>query len=142
MKKYAFNATIFICTDFIGKDNSWNCKDGKKRNHLNMDSLISLRNEQWEIASHGVTHQNLLKLSDSDLEDELSKSKQVLLDIVGYANSYAYPYGAYNEYIKTVVSKYYKYAFAVSTGGTNIQIDNMQIRRYTISEIYKMAGLL
>ena len=58
--------------------------------------------------------------------------------IAGGAISYAYPYGAFNKFIQRCVQKYYKYAFAVSQGGTSLTIDNMQIKRYSITEIYQM----
>ena len=95
----------------------------------------------WEIASHGVTHRNLLKLSDKEVEYELSESKRVLSNIVGDVMTYAYPYGSYNRFIKFCVEKYYKYAFAVSQGGTSLAIDKLQLRRYSISDIYKMLSL-
>ena len=55
--------------------------------------------------------------------------------------TYAYPYGAYNGYIKSCVEKYYKYAFSVSQGGTSLAADQLQFRRYSISDIYKMLSL-
>ena len=56
--------------------------------------------------------------------------------LVGYSNSYSYPYGCYNDYIKKCVAKHYRYAFSVTQGGTNLKTDDLQVRRYFISEIY------
>ncbi|MBR5651800.1 MAG: polysaccharide deacetylase family protein [Bacteroidales bacterium] len=136
--KYGFTATVFVCTSLIGKDNKWNNKDALLRQHLDEKEIIELHNFGWEIASHGVSHSNLLKLSDSELDYELSESKRVLSKMVGEVTSYAYPYGAFNDYIKSCVEKHYDYAFAVSTGGTSLAFDALQLRRYSISDIYKM----
>ena len=125
----------------IGKDNKWNNKDATLRQHLDLDDIVKLKENGWEIASHGVTHRNLLKLSDKEVEYELSESKRVLSNIVGDVMTYAYPYGSYNRFIKFCVEKYYKYAFAVSQGGTSLAIDKLQLRRYSISDIYKMLSL-
>ena len=140
LAKYGYTATVYVCTDLIGKDNKWNNKDAILRQHLNFDDITKLNENGWEIASHGVTHRNLLKLNDTEVEYELSESKRVLSEIVGDVITYAYPYGAYNGYIKSCVEKYYKYAFAVSQGGTLLAVDQLQLRRYSISDIYKMLS--
>ena len=141
MSKYGFNATVFVCTGLIGKDNKWNNKDAVLRRHLNMDELQNLHQHGWEIASHGVYHFNLLKLTDKEVEYELKESYIFLTKEWGQTLSYAYPYGAYNAFIKSCVSKYYKYAFSVNQGGTSLVADSLQIRRYSITEIYDMLSL-
>ena len=141
MSKYGFNATVFVCTGLIGKDNKWNNKDAVLRKHLNIDELQNLHQHGWEIASHGVSHFNLLKLTDDEIEHELKESYVFLAKEWGKTLSYAYPYGAYNAFIKSCVSKYYKYAFSVNQGGTSLVADSLQIRRYSITEIYDMLSL-
>ena len=141
MSRYGFNATVFVCTGLIGKDNKWNNKDAVLRQHLNMDELQNLHQHGWEIASHGVSHFNLLKLSDEEIEHELKESYVFIAKEWGESLSYAYPYGAYNAFIKSRVSNYYKYAFSVNQGGTSLVADSLQIRRYSITEIYDMLSL-
>jgi peptidoglycan/xylan/chitin deacetylase (PgdA/CDA1 family) len=141
MSKYGFNATVFVCTGLIGKDNKWNNKDAVLRQHLNIDELQNLHQHGWEIASHGVSHFNLLKLTDAEIEHELKESYDFIAKEWGKTLSYAYPYGAYNAFIKSFVSKYYKYAFSVNQGGTSLVVDSLQIRRYSITEIYDMLSL-
>ena len=138
LSRFNYTATVFICTGLIGADNKWNNKDATLREHLNYDDINSLIDNNWEIASHGVSHRNLLKLSDAEIDYELGESKRQIMRIAGGAISYAYPYGAFNKFIQRCVQKYYKYAFAVSQGGTSLTIDNMQIKRYSITEIYQM----
>lgn len=133
-----FSATVFICTELINKDNTWNNKDATMRKHLSLDEICILNSAKWEIASHGATHRNLLKLSDKEIDYELSTSKRYIENLVGYSLTYAYPYGANNKFIQHCVGKYYKYAFAVSQGGTSLVVDRLQLRRYSISEIYQM----
>lgn len=140
LSQYGFTATVFVCTDLIGKDNKWNNKDAVLRRHLNMVELLLLYKNGWEIASHGVSHINLLKLTDIELEYELKHSHDFIVKEWGEAITYAYPYGAYNTFIKNCVGKYYKYAFSVTQGGTSLIADSLQIRRYSITEIYKMLS--
>lgn len=138
LKKQGFTATVFVCTGLIGKDNSWNNKDAILREHLDINAINLLIKEGWEVASHGVFHKNLLKLSDVEIEYELLESKKALNQLVGYCDTYAYPYGAYNKFIRHCVEKYYKYAFTVDQGGTSMVVDKHQLKRYSITEIYKM----
>lgn len=140
LEKYGYTATVFICTSLIGKNNKWNNKDSVLREHLSMEQLDILHQQGWEIASHGVSHTNLLKLSDKELDQELHQSLTDISRRWGKTLTYAYPYGTYNEFVKKCVSKYYKYAFAVTSGGTSLIADSLQIRRYSISEIYNMIS--
>lgn len=141
LNKYGFTATVFICIDLIGKDNKWNNKDAVRRQHLNMNELQNLYMYSWEIASHGFSHVNLLKLTDEELEDELKKSHDFITEQWGEILTYAYPYGACNAYIKSCVGKYYKYAFSVTQGGTSLVVDSLQLKRYSITEIYQMLSV-
>ena len=138
LKEYGFTATVYTCTGLIGKDNSWNNKDAKHRMHLDFIGLHKLHNSGWEIGSHGVLHRNLLKLSDKEISQELAESKQLIEKEFGECLSYSYPYGAYNAFIQSCVSKHYDYACAVSSGGTSMLMDKYQIRRYSISQVYEM----
>jgi glycosyltransferase involved in cell wall biosynthesis len=135
LKEYGFTATVFVCFDYIGNNNNWNLKDKVIRKHLNINELKELLSEGWEIGSHGLTHNSLLRLSEKELEKELSESKNNLSTELGLIDSYAYPYGDYNDYCKHKVSENYHYAFALTKGGTIDGLDNYQIRRYFISEL-------
>jgi glycosyltransferase involved in cell wall biosynthesis/peptidoglycan/xylan/chitin deacetylase (PgdA/CDA1 family) len=137
LKVFGFTATVFVCSDYIGKTNDWNLKDKKNRTHMNTVDLLTLQKEGWEIGSHGLSHRSVLRLSDEDLQNELSLSKQSLELEFGEIHSYAYPYGDYNDYCKSQTASFYKIAFALTQGGTLNGVDNYQIRRYFISEILK-----
>lgn len=138
LKEHGFSATVFVCSNYIGTQNDWNCKDTKIRKHLDVVDLHLLKQENWEIGSHGLTHRSLLKLSEDDLLKELEMSKNNLEELFGEINTYAYPYGDFNDFCKSHAQEVYKTAFALSKGGTLEGIDNHQIRRYFISEILKV----
>lgn len=141
LEKYHFCATVFINTNMIGKDNSWNWKDTKVRRHLDKNELMTLYNSGWEIGSHGNSHKNILRLTEQELIEELSESKQILEDLFGEVISYAYPYGDSSPYTRQICSQFYRFAFSLNQGGTELSIDNMQIRRYSIDNIYKILGI-
>lgn len=138
MNEFNFTATVFVCTDYIGHCNDWNYKDKEVRQHLSIEELYELKKHGWEIGSHGVTHRSLLRLNDEELTMELEESKRILENKFGPVTSYAYPYGDYSEYVMKQVGKYYLNAFLLTQGGVFLSVDSLRIRRYYISEIYKI----
>lgn len=138
LKKYDFTATVFICPDLIGKENDWNRRDTVIRYHMDLDMLHSLKENNWEIGSHGLGHYNLLRLSQTELEKNLEDSKRVLENIFGEIETFCYPFGDFNSYIKSLVSKYYKFAFSVNTGGSNFEKDKFQFIRLVPEELKKI----
>jgi glycosyltransferase involved in cell wall biosynthesis len=141
LKNLDFTATTFVCTNYFGQQNDWNYKDHVKRTHLTISELEELNKNGWEIGSHGKSHKSFLRLSDSELIDEICTSKAILEKYFCKVESFAYPYGDYNDYIMKIVSENYSYAFSLSKGGTMYKIDNHQIRRYFISELNKILEL-
>jgi peptidoglycan/xylan/chitin deacetylase (PgdA/CDA1 family) len=140
MKKFGFSATIYICPDLIGKSNDWNHKDETNRWHLTHEMINNLVAEGWEVGSHGLSHINMRRLSEHELERSLIESKK-LLEIYGTIESFCYPYGAFNDFIKGKVSKYYSNAFSVSIGGNNVESDLYQITRLTPEELMRRLEL-
>lgn len=138
MNKYNFTATVYVCSDYLGQTNDWNYKDKTRRRHMNVDELKILQNYGWEIGSHGVSHQSLLRLNDDEIHYQLSKSKEILENLFGKVSSYAYPYGDFSPYIEKQVKKFYDSAFLLTQGGVYMPVDKHKIHRYYISEIYQI----
>lgn len=140
LRKYGFTATVYICPDLIGKSNDWNHKDEVNRWHLTHEMILQLVDSGWEIGSHGLSHMNLRRLSEQELLNNLIDSKK-MLEIYGTIESFCYPYGAFNGFIKDKVSKYYSNAFSVSIGGNNVESDLYQITRLTPEELKRRLEL-
>jgi peptidoglycan/xylan/chitin deacetylase (PgdA/CDA1 family) len=69
------------------------------RNEVTWDELRSLANRGYEFASHTVTHPRLAVLDDANLVYELEKSRQDILDHLGFRHTFSVecPYGTENE---------------------------------------------
>ncbi|MBN1354236.1 MAG: polysaccharide deacetylase family protein, partial [Candidatus Omnitrophica bacterium] len=72
LKKYGFPATIFVATDFIGKDK-----------FLTWDDMKTMQKNNIKIGSHTVSHAWLPDLSENDIRKELFESKKILEDGTG-----------------------------------------------------------
>ncbi|HZD36493.1 MAG TPA: polysaccharide deacetylase family protein [Nitrososphaeraceae archaeon] len=105
LDKYGFKATFFLVCDWIGSDS----EDDKK---MTWSDIAKLRAEGHDIEAHTMTHPHLNKLSSSELEYEISQSKQCLLGHGINSTIFAYPYGEGwdNPNVFGVVSKYYDLA--------------------------------
>lgn len=64
--------------------------------YLTIDDIRSLVDSGWYVGSHGHYHHNLTILSEDELEEELHRSIEILLDVGGLP-WLAYPDGKWNE---------------------------------------------
>ena len=136
MKKFNFTATVFICPDLLGLDNSWNHRDGIIRYQMNSKQVCFLVENGWEIGSHGLNHINMERLSQTELENNLYESKRQIEELINKkCRSFCYPYGLFKPYIKTVVKKIYEVAFSVDCGGIDFEKDTFQITRIVPEEL-------
>lgn len=107
LKKYNAPATVFIITDYIGKENTWDVNLGWIRyEHLNEREIDSLIDEGWEINSHGTSHCSLHGLTEREIIRELSRSKTMLQERFRQPiRFFAIPFGNINERIRRLAIK-------------------------------------
>ncbi|MBS1272327.1 MAG: Poly-beta-1,6-N-acetyl-D-glucosamine N-deacetylase [Candidatus Marinimicrobia bacterium] len=97
MEKYGAKSTSFVITDFIGKINHWDVNLGWLRfRHMDAGQMREMLEAGHEFGSHTVTHENLLEMTDSEVDYELMVSKETLQDILGTEVKYvAFPFGRF-----------------------------------------------
>ena len=79
LKAHGFTATLFVITDFVGKNNSWDANlGGRCSRHLEWKQIKALVKEGWEIGSHTATHPDLVRLPSDQAETELRQSKEFI----------------------------------------------------------------
>jgi peptidoglycan/xylan/chitin deacetylase (PgdA/CDA1 family) len=95
LQRYDFTATVFLVSDYIGQQTTW---DYHKRNHLNWQQIAELAAAGIEFGSHSATHPDLRALDDEELQYELFGSKRFLEEKLGRPVKYvSYPFGRYDE---------------------------------------------
>lgn len=102
LDKYRFKATFFIVCNYVGS----------KDNRMNWDNIESLSKEGYDIQAHTMTHKDLDKMSQKDLDYEIGQSKQCLLDRGINSTVFAYPRasGSDNATVVKEVAKHYDLA--------------------------------
>ncbi len=105
LKKYNFTATIFMVTDFAGRDNSWpHSKETLPERLMSWDNIREMAQHGMSFGSHTCNHWNLNKLSVDEISRELVRSKRKLEnELQQEVISFCYPYGEYNSQVLGLV---------------------------------------
>ncbi len=126
LKKENLPATIFIPTDYIGKQPKWLISSEiyeKDKSEFIMTEvqIKNLDKSLFSIGSHTCSHPYLSKLSKDEIKRELDESKKILESIVNYnINMLSFPHGDYSEkVIEIAESLGYNKMFGVIADNTN-----------------------
>lgn len=96
LKRAGFSATTFLVASEIGGTNSWD-PDELTHRLLGTAEIRALAAEGMHFGSHGWSHRQLRRLSDAELDDELTRSRTTLSEMLGRpVRSIAYPFGSAN----------------------------------------------
>lgn len=111
LKKYDFNATIFVISSFLGT----------KDHYITWDQAREMAANGISIQSHTVDHRSMTDLTDDQLRAELTDSKKKIEEEMGTPVEFiAYPTGAYNLHIAQLVKDAgYKAAFTIKYGNVD-----------------------
>lgn len=115
---HGFRALVFVITDFVGRENTWDVQYGWRRfAHLGWDELGIWQERGIEVHSHGATHARLPWLSDDEIADELQRSRETIRARLGSPPAaLSYPYGAVDERVRRHAAQAgYALAFAGPT---------------------------
>jgi peptidoglycan/xylan/chitin deacetylase (PgdA/CDA1 family) len=127
---------IFPVVGKIGGINDWDTLgelSGKPL--LTWEQIGTLQSLGVRFGSHSLTHADLTKLGDLDLEREVKESKRVLEEKLGQeVEGFAYPFGFFDERVITAVKAAgYKWAVTTSDSIWEGWGDPYRLRRISIS---------
>ncbi len=132
LEKYGFRATVFLVTDYCGKNNDWagNPPELPPSKVLSWNEIKELHNNGIEFGGHTRTHPDLTKISDSRVESEIVESKAMIEDSLGSAvTTFAYPFGKFNSTVKRSVERSYKAACSTNLGKVRSGSDFYSLER-------------
>ncbi|HKE91233.1 MAG TPA: polysaccharide deacetylase family protein [Gemmatimonadales bacterium] len=95
-----FTATTFLVTDYVGHVNSWDVPYAFRRfPQLSWRTIEAWRSKGFDFGSHSGTHRRLTWLRNETISDELTRSRQALVERLGAAAgvAIAYPFGAASD---------------------------------------------
>lgn len=131
LKKYGFQATIFIISGLIDTAGYLT-----REEMAEMTDIISFQ-------GHTVMHENLTKLSPEKLEAALTVPKETISAITNApVYVFAYPTGYYNDAVKSAVSEHYAYAVTINQGYYEDGSDKLLILRLYIHRDLQLEGFI
>lgn len=113
LKKYGFNATFFIMTVTVDKEN-----------YMTTEQLKELDKAGYDLQPHTWDHHMVTKYkTDDDWQQQIVEPKKMLEDMLGHPTPFfAYPYGIYSAQAAEKLKSYgYKAAFRLNE---NMDDDN------------------
>ncbi len=116
LQKENIPATIFLVTDFIGKESTWDVNFGNHRpKHLSWREILEMKKYGLSFGSHTHRHIDLAGSSKSEISKDLSQSKSLLENKLGNSiHSLAYPFGRFSGSTKDILRELnFKEAFSL-----------------------------
>jgi peptidoglycan/xylan/chitin deacetylase (PgdA/CDA1 family) len=117
LRRWQCGATVFLVAGRLGGENAWE-PFGPRKPLLDADGVRRVVAEGVEVASHGMTHLDLTKVTDEELRTEVEVSRRRLTELVGEGvEGFCYPYGFVDERVVAAVrAAGYRYACAIAPG--------------------------
>lgn len=115
--RWGFTATVFVLPGRLDGENAWEPL-GPRKPLLDVDGIRRVLAGGMEVASHGLTHLDLTKVTDEVLHAEVNDSRHRLAGITGSdVEGFCYPYGYIDERVAAAVRRAgYRYACSISPG--------------------------
>jgi len=137
LQQLGCTATVFVVTDFVGKDSSWEVDANVQRYKADRMPLMSwsqireMHSAGFEFGSHTATHSRLTDVDKQKAAEQLQASRRVIEDqLAGPCQTFCYPYGAYNPELERLVRDA-GYTAAVTTdfGRNTTETDHYRLKR-------------
>jgi peptidoglycan/xylan/chitin deacetylase (PgdA/CDA1 family) len=115
--EYAMPATVFVATDWVGRENAWDPQDARipRLPLMGWTTLGDLAREGLDVQSHTCSHPHLEALGERELRRELIESRTAIAERLGHdVHGVAYPYGGYDARVASAAQAA-GYAYAVTT---------------------------
>ena len=147
LRELRWPATVFLVSGLIGGHDEWSRAenpDGIVYPLMDVTQIRDLRHNGFSYQSHTRRHPDLTTLSDTELRDELERSRLELEALVEAPVSYlAYPFGRYNDHvIEAARATGYRAALSTQPGFNRSGVDPFRIRRLDIFGSDSAANLM
>jgi peptidoglycan/xylan/chitin deacetylase (PgdA/CDA1 family) len=129
LKTAGFNATVFMVSGFIGGWNDWEGGQEARAPLMNREQILTMASQGFQFGCHTRNHKKLIAVELSEAEKEIRMGKKDLEVLLQKpVESFAYPYGDFNEQIVELVKICgFKAARTVHTGNTHGEQDLLRL---------------
>jgi peptidoglycan/xylan/chitin deacetylase (PgdA/CDA1 family) len=141
LKQCGFTATIFLVSDYIGKQSDWEGCAGRDVVPLMTREHISLMmKDGFHFGGHGRIHRNLVDLPEEDARREVEGGRKDLEDLLQRpVRSFAYPFGNFNERVAEIVkTSGFASARTIHTDNTHTREDLYRLKCVKVNGMIPM----
>ncbi|MBR0566818.1 polysaccharide deacetylase family protein [Azoarcus sp. L1K30] len=145
LQRHGFPAMVYLIADMLGQPSSWFAADGRATPPLmDVPRIRQLHREGIDFGSHSATHVKLAKCEDRRIEDEVTRSKAILEDVLGEAvNHFCYPYGSHDlRAVNAVAAAGYLTATTCARAPATPADDPLTLPRKAITHGDNLIGFL
>jgi peptidoglycan/xylan/chitin deacetylase (PgdA/CDA1 family) len=131
LQRYGMVATVFL-TVGIKKDTKLgdHLPSLENRAMLSWDEIREMHRYGIDFGAHTLTHPDLTRLADFQLQSEIYDSKIIIEDALGTRIfSFAYPFGRYNRRARAMVQQHFTCACSARLGLVNVHSDIFTLKR-------------
>ena len=132
LRDYGFSATVFLITDFVGRDNQWRGqgKDVPARPLLTWEQIGTLAAQGCEFSAHTRTHPPLTTQSRHKIEAQMQDSADAITQRLGQpTRTFCYPYGAVNTMVRDIAAGIFDGAVTTRLGTAGERDDLLLLPR-------------
>lgn len=129
LRRYGLTATIFLVADAVGGDNRFDERyGGDTVDMLSVDEIREMQREGIQFGSHTCTHPpSLPRLSDSQLEYEVHRSRTVLENILNApVDHFSYPHSQLDDRVQASVARA---GYRLACAGVGTQFSRYRLNR-------------
>jgi peptidoglycan/xylan/chitin deacetylase (PgdA/CDA1 family) len=133
---------VFLVTDYVGGQNDWELSLGRRAfRHLDWNQIEDMASRGVTFGSHGATHRDMTGVGSGEVRAELERSKVAIQERIGTpVRTVSYPFGRYDESVKTVVKELgFVAAFSLYPSHPNSHFDPHAVRRCAVYIIDPVA---
>ena len=102
MREFEAKGCFFVCPNIVNESSSQKIAEFCSRQlhrdpceFLGWDKLAEMKSWGHEIGSHTLNHTNLKSVSSAQAEDEINRSRDLIVEALGGVQHFAWPYGRY-----------------------------------------------
>jgi peptidoglycan/xylan/chitin deacetylase (PgdA/CDA1 family) len=131
LQDYCMNATVFITVGETTKSGSGDrLLSQMGQTMLNWNEIREMHSYGFDFGAHTLTHPDLKSLPLEQAEHEISQSKTVIEDALGYpVSSFAYPFGRYNRQVYNIVKQLFSCSVSDKLGLITVRSDRYALER-------------
>ncbi|QDQ12588.1 polysaccharide deacetylase family protein [Streptomyces spectabilis] len=117
LRRHGCTATLFVLPGRLDGDNAWDPL-GPRKPLLGATGIRAAHDSGMEVASHSLTHVDLTRADDEQLQHEIAGSRSALVQLIGApVDGFCYPYGYVDTRVRDAVrAAGYRYACAIDPG--------------------------